>query len=86
MIVYEKDGKDFLLLTNSARGVMKISTEDIASNKGLSKRVSGTAGQSYETIASLQGVVQLDKLNDTKAVVLIQAESGAMQLKTVELP
>ena len=86
MIVYEKDGKDFLLLANSARGVMKISTEDIASNKGLSKKVDGTAGQTYDTIASLQGVVQLDKLNDTTAVVLIQSEDGAMQLKTVELP
>ncbi|MFT5093190.1 MAG: hypothetical protein ACI93T_002015 [Porticoccaceae bacterium] len=86
MIVYEKDGKDFLLMANSARGVMKISTEDIATNKGLSEKVSGTAGQTYDTIASLQGVVQLDKLNSTSAVVLIQAESGAMQLKTVDLP
>jgi hypothetical protein len=86
MIVYEKDGKDFLLMANSARGVMKISTEDIATNKGLSEKVSGTAGQTYDTIASLQGVVQLDKLNSTSAIVLIQAESGAMQLKTVDLP
>jgi hypothetical protein len=86
MIVYEKGGKDFLLLTNSARGVMKISTEDIAGNKGLSEKVSGTAGQTYDTIASLQGVVQLDKLNATTAVVLIQAESGAMNLKSIELP
>jgi len=34
----------------------------------------------------LQGVVQLDKLNPTTAIVLIQTESGAMQLKSVELP
>ncbi|MDA0921542.1 MAG: hypothetical protein O2983_11595 [Planctomycetota bacterium] len=86
MIVYEKDGKDFLLLANSARGVMKISTEDIATNKGISSRVADKAGQPYDTIASLQGVVQLDKLNETTVVVLIQAENGAMQLKTVELP
>lgn len=86
MIVYEKDGKDFLLLANSARGVMKISTEDIATREGLSEKVSGTAGQPYETVASLQGVVQLDKLNDTTAVVLIQSDNGAMQLKSVDLP
>lgn len=86
MIVYEKDGKVFLLLANSARGVMKISTEDIATRKGLSERVSGTAGQSYDTIASLEGVVQLDKVNATTAVVLIQTDGGAMQLKTVDLP
>jgi hypothetical protein len=86
MIVYEKDGKDFLLLANSARGVMKISTEDIATNKGINEKVADKAGQSYDTIASLQGVVQLDKLNATSAIVLIQSESGAMQLKTVDLP
>ncbi|NQV24522.1 MAG: hypothetical protein HQ518_09150 [Rhodopirellula sp.] len=86
MIVYEKDGKDFLLLANSARGVMKISTEDIATNKGINERVADKAGQRYDTIASLQGVVQLDKLNDTSAIVLIQSENGAMQLKTVDLP
>jgi hypothetical protein len=86
MIVYEKGGRNFLLLANSARGVMKISTEDIADNKGITERISDTAGQSYETIASLQGVVQLDKLNDSNAVVLVQAENGALQLKSVELP
>lgn len=86
MIVYEKEGKDFLLLANSARGVMKISTEDIATREGINERISGTAGQPYETIASLQGVVQLDKLNDSNAVVLIQGDNGAMQLKSVELP
>jgi hypothetical protein len=86
MIVYEKDGKNFLLLANSARGVMKISTEDIAENKGITERISDTAGQSYETIKSLQGVVQLDKLNSSSAVVLVQAESGALQLTSVDLP
>lgn len=86
MIVYEKNGKNFLLLANSARGVMKISTKDIAENKGITKRISDTAGQSYETIASLQGVVQLDKLNSSSAVVLVDAGSGGLQLKSVDLP
>ncbi len=27
MIVYQKDGKDYLLMTNNSRGVMKIPTE-----------------------------------------------------------
>ena len=48
MIAYQKDGKDYLLLTNSARGVMKISTENIARNVGITEPVrgGGTAGQS----------------------------------------
>ena len=88
MIVYEKDGKQFLLMANSARGVMKISTEGIEKNNGLSERVSGggTAGQSYETIKSLEGVVQLDKLNDSHALVVSRDEGGSLNLQTVALP
>ncbi len=88
MIVYEKDGASFLLLANSARGVMKVSTENIATNTGITSRVSGggTAGQTYETIAALDGTVQLDKLNSGHAVVLIQKDGGKADLKTVALP
>lgn len=88
MIVYEKDGASFLLLANNARGVMKVSTENIASNPGITSRVGGggTAGQKYETIAALDGTVQLDKLNDAHAVVLIERDGGKTDLKTVALP
>ncbi len=88
MIVYKKDGKDFLLLANSARGVMKISTTDIEKNAGLTTPVTGgdAAGQPYETIASLVGTVQLDKLGDNRAVVIVQVENGPMSLRTVPLP
>ncbi|MBL8850303.1 MAG: hypothetical protein JNG89_11490 [Planctomycetaceae bacterium] len=88
MIVYEQDGKNYLLLINSARGTMKISTEKIEANAGITEPVGGggTAGQSYETIDALAGAQQLDKLSDTHAVVLVQTDSGAMDLRTVELP
>lgn len=88
MIVYKKDGKDYLLLTNSARGVMKIPTEGIESQEGITERVGGggTAGQPYETVEAFEGVVQLDKLNDTHAVIIAQTDGGAMNLKTIELP
>jgi hypothetical protein len=88
MIVYKKNGENFLLMANSARGVMKVSTKDIEKNQGLTTPVSGggTAGQPYETIGSLQGVEQLDKLNDTMAVVLIKTGDGSYDLRTVPLP
>lgn len=88
MIAYKKGGKDYLLLTNSARGVMKISTENISKNPGLKEAVKGggTAGQTYETIENLKGVVQLDRLDDNRAVVLVQAEGGATSLQTIALP
>lgn len=86
MLVYKKDGKDFLLLANSARGVMKISTENIQRDEGITAPVANTAGQTYETIASLKGVVQLDRLSEGSAVALVQGDSGSLSLTSFELP
>lgn len=87
MIVYKQHGKDFLLMANSARGVMKINTDNLDRKEGLTEPVrgGGVAGQTYETIDSLEGVVQLDKLNDTHALVVVQ-KGETMSLKSVELP
>ena len=86
MIAYRRDGRDYLLLSNSARGVMKISTENIARNEGITSRIENTAGQSYETVKELTGVVQLDRLNEDNVIVLIQSTDGSQDLRTVPLP
>jgi hypothetical protein len=66
---------------------MKISTDDLERENGLDERVSGggTAGQAYETISSLQGVVQLDKVDDQRALVMTDSE-GELALTTIALP
>lgn len=88
MLVYEQHGKNFLLLSNSARGIMKISTEDLASNSGLTERVSngGVAGQPFETIKSLDGVVQLAKLDDQHALIIQQSDDAPMMMRSIDLP
>jgi hypothetical protein len=88
MIAYKKDGADYLLLSNNNRGVMKITTEGLKENTGLTEPVGGggTAGQKYETVDALAGTVQMDKLNETSALVLVQVEGGPQNLKTVALP
>jgi hypothetical protein len=88
MIVYQQGDKHYLLLSNSARGVMKISTDEIETNQGISEPVSGggTAGQPYQTIEAWEGLVQMDRLNQTHAVVLMQTADGALDLHTVPLP
>lgn len=88
MISYEKDGASHLLLSNSARGVMKISTAGLKDNKGLTEPVrgGGVAGQGYEKVESMAGVIQMDKLNDFSALILVQSENGPQNLKTVALP
>ncbi|MEQ8785737.1 MAG: hypothetical protein RIC55_05540 [Pirellulaceae bacterium] len=85
MFVYSKGGEDFILMANSARGVMKISTKDAERDSGIAEKISGTAGQTYETIESLQGVEQLDRLNKTSALILARDDSG-LNLRTIELP
>lgn len=86
MVVYKKDGKDYILLANNSRGVMKITTEKFTTTDSISAPVADTAGLTYEKIESLSGVEQLDRLNDTLAVVLIRTPEGAANLKSVALP
>jgi len=85
MIVYKKGGKEYILMANSSRGVMKITTEGIDKAESITKRVPDKAGQPYETVEGLKGVVQLDALDPEHAVVLVQ-NGGGMTLETVELP
>ena len=88
MFVYEKDGTEYILMANSSRGMMKISTEDIGREEGITERISGggKAGQPYETIEDLKMVVQLDRLNDTHAMVIIKGDNDQLDLKVVALP
>jgi len=85
MVVYQKDGKDYLLLTNSRRGVMKIPTEGADSAASIDSPVSGTKGMPYETIKDLQGIVQLDQLDEDHALVIIDKD-GSLLLETIHLP
>ncbi len=88
MIAYEKDGKDFLLMANSSRGVMRIPADKLGENEGIESRVGGggSAGQAYETIKGMEGVLQLDKLDATHALILVRAADGELTLKAVPLP
>jgi len=81
MIIYEKGGKTYLLLSNSRRGVMKITTDAIE-KQNLTAAVTGggKAGLSYETIDALKDVAQLDKLSSTNALVLAGGNLQAIAL------
>jgi len=88
MIVYQKDGKDFLLMSNNARGVMKVNVENIDKAGAITDAVKGggTAGLPYESIKELKGVTQLDKLDKDHALLLVQSDSGSLNLKAIQLP
>jgi hypothetical protein len=86
MILYKKDGQEFLLMSNTSRGVMKMATDEFARQQHISEAVADTAGVPYETIESMTGVMQLDLLDATHSIVLTQTESGAINLEAVILP
>jgi hypothetical protein len=103
IIAYTKDGKDYALMANATRGVMKVSLDGVDKIEEIkapvrggqpelnpsavtTQRVGGpTAGLKYETIKDLDGTVQLDKLNDTTAVVVRKTAKGT-SLETIALP
>jgi hypothetical protein len=86
MIVYKKDGKDYLLMSNTSRGVMKISTDGFGSQAPITTPVEDKAGVDYQTIATMTGVEQLDLLDDTRVIIAARSDTGELNLETVELP
>jgi hypothetical protein len=85
MIVYNQGGKEYFLMSNDRRGVMKLPTANVGSTPAITNYVSGTAGIPYETITALTNVQQLDKFSEQSALIL-QNNSGSLDLKTVALP
>jgi hypothetical protein len=86
MIVYQSGGKNWLLLSNNSRGVMKITTDNIDKAAGITEKAGEKTGQQYETIAALKGVTELDRLNKGHAVVITRDGGGPMNLQTIPLP
>jgi hypothetical protein len=86
MVLYKKDGKEYLLMSNNSRGVMKIPTADFATAPAITAKVTTpTGGIAYETIASMKGVEQMDLLDGQRSIVLARAGTG-LSLSAVALP
>ncbi|MFQ5632296.1 MAG: hypothetical protein ACE5I1_26295, partial [bacterium] len=86
MVAYRNDGKDFVLIANSNRTLMKFDPQDIIGAKSLTEPVHqryGTAGIEYISIAQI-GVLQLADYNDSNVVVLQRdINSGSLNLRTL---
>ena len=88
MIVYKKGDQDYLLMANTARGVMKIKLDqaEFDAAEPIESKISDTAGVAYETLSQYENVVQLDKLNDSQAVMLVANSPESTDLQTIALP
>ena len=83
MIVYQKEGKDYLLLTNSARGVMKVAAEQVAGAPALTERVPNIGGLAF-TKVDWTGVDQMDRLDGRSALVVRRPGADASVLNNLE--
>jgi hypothetical protein len=86
MLLYKKNGADFLLMSNTSHGVMKIATAGFAEAKPITEAVtSPTGGVPFEKVTAMQGVQQMDLLDAQNSIVIARAQSG-LSLQIVPLP
>lgn len=85
VIAYQKDGKNYLLMANSARGVMKIATDKIDEQEAITEKIDDTAGLSYQTIDAWKGIDHLTKQGDAHVLLLVRNSDG-VSLESAELP
>jgi hypothetical protein len=87
MISYQKNGKDYILISNSDRTLMSISAEDIERAQPLTAGVGAaymTAGVKYIAVAEV-GVLQLDNLNAAHAVIIQRSiDDGSLNLRSLQ--
>jgi hypothetical protein len=86
MLLYKKNGADFLLMSNTSRGVMKISTGGFATAAPITEPVTTpTGGVPYETVTAMKGIEQMDLLDAQNSIVIARGPSG-LNLQVVPLP
>jgi hypothetical protein len=98
MVPYQKDGHHYILVANSARGVMKLKADDLQSYAPIdSPTKTGVAGVPYDTIRDLKDVQHLAQLDASTVLILTGTPgpgpawsrgpaSGPMNLQTIALP
>jgi hypothetical protein len=84
MIAYSKDNHEYILMANSARGIMKLSTDHLESYKPITAQTE-PAGVPYQTLADLKGVKHLTSLDSVSALMLIE-NAGSQDLRSLPLP
>lgn len=83
IVSFKKDGKDYLLLANSSRALMRIDPQEIAGyNAYLTEPVEGnsmTAGVSFVALPYVN-VLQMDNMSDSQIVMLQRTANGDLNL------
>ncbi len=85
MIVYKKGEKDYLMISNSTRNLMRVDLDDVFNmEEGLNTEVKGfeVAGISYTSLPS-NGISQIAYLNENNVLALVLSPGGLMELRSL---
>jgi hypothetical protein len=91
MVPYKKDGHQYILIANTARGVMKLKADNLETYRAIESpevpnpQNANISGVPYDTMADLKGVTQLSQIDDTDVVVLSKG-TDAVNISTIALP
>jgi len=91
MVPYRKDGQEFILISNSNRGVMKMKANNIETYKAVESPEQPNPqndyvfGMPFDTIAELKGVTQLAGVDAGNAMILSKP-ADTQNLTTIALP
>ena len=85
MVVYSQDGKDYVLMANTTRSVMKFAMDDIANTKvNITTRTkvrNGTDGVKYVSFPRM--VQQLAKFDEKNVLMVTRFPNGSLTMMTM---
>jgi hypothetical protein len=84
MIAYKKDGHDYILMANSAHGVLKLTADHLETYKPILAQTE-PAGVPFEHVKDLAGVKHLTSLDNSSALILSD-NNGTQDLRSIPLP
>lgn len=83
MVTYQKEGKEYILIANTRRALMRIDPADIEKQESITTPISDegpfTSGVPFTQFPS-SGIQQLDNLNEYYVLVLQRMPSGTLDL------
>jgi hypothetical protein len=87
MVPYKKDGHDYILIANSAFGVVKLKADNLEKYPAISEpTVTDVAGVPYDKIGSLTNVRHIARMDDSNVLLLVRPGTGPVNLTTIALP
>jgi hypothetical protein len=89
MVPYKKGGHDYILIANSAFGVVKLKADNLETYPAINApTVTDVAGVPYDKISQLTNVRHIAQVDEANVLLLSgkNGQAGSMNLSTIALP